>query len=120
MKTCKKSFGLKFQSLWLNVSEAKKRIAVQATTVQSAERSYAITRSRRQQGIGSQLELTDAELSLNQAKVNYLQAVYDYLVATANLEKHWAEPGAWQKNAKCALCHPKLQMSLSYAIMQGS
>lgn len=76
-----------------NVSEAKKRIAVQATTVQSAERSYAITRSRRQQGIGSQLELTDAELSLNQAKVNYLQAVYDYLVATANLEKALGRAG---------------------------
>lgn len=70
-----------------NLDEAKKRIAVQATTVQSAERSYAITRSRRQQGIGSQLELTDAELALNQAKVNYLQAVYDYLIAKANLEK---------------------------------
>ncbi|MFN3426759.1 MAG: TolC family protein [Candidatus Thermochlorobacter sp.] len=76
-----------------NVLEAKKRIAVQATTVQSAERSYAITRSRRQQGIGSQLELTDAELSLNQAKVNYLQAVYDYLVATANLEKALGRAG---------------------------
>lgn len=76
-----------------NVSEAKKRIAVQATTVQSAERSYAITRSRRQQGIGSQLELTDADLSLNQAKVNYLQAVYDYLVAVANLDKALGRAG---------------------------
>jgi outer membrane protein TolC len=73
--------------------EAKKRIAVQATTVQSAERSYALTRSRRKQGIGSQLELTDAELALNQAKVNYLQAVYDYLVAVANLEKALGRAG---------------------------
>jgi outer membrane protein len=76
-----------------NVMEAKKRIAVQATTVQSAERSYALTRSRRKQGIGSQLELTDAELALNQAKVNYLQAVYDYLVAVANLEKALGRAG---------------------------
>ncbi len=76
-----------------NVIEAKKRIAVQATTVQSAERSYALTRSRRIQGIGSQLELTDAELALNQAKVNYLQAVYDYLVAVANLEKALGRAG---------------------------
>ncbi len=69
------------------LNEATKRLQVQATTVQSAERSYNITRLRRAQGIGSALELTDAELALTQAKGNYLQAVYDYLVAKINLEK---------------------------------
>ncbi len=69
------------------IEEATKRLQVQATTVQSAERSYNITRLRRAQGIGSALELTDAELALTQAKGNYLQAVYDYLVAKINLEK---------------------------------
>jgi len=76
-----------------NVAEAQQRIEVQTKTVQSAERSYAITRSRRMQGIGSALELTDAELALNQAKGNYLQAVYDYLVAKANLEKSLGRAG---------------------------
>ncbi len=69
------------------LDETTKRLQVQATTVQSAERSYNITRLRRAQGIGSALELTDAELALTQAKGNYLQAVYDYLVAKINLEK---------------------------------
>lgn len=69
------------------VDEATKRLQVQVATVQSAERSYNITRLRRAQGIGSALELTDAELALTQAKGNYLQAVYDYLVAKINLEK---------------------------------
>jgi len=69
------------------LEETTKRLQVQATTVQSAERSYNITRLRRAQGIGSALELTDAELALTQAKGNYLQAVYDYLVAKINLEK---------------------------------
>ncbi len=69
------------------LEETTKRLQVQATTVQSAERSYTITRLRRAQGIGSALELTDAELALTQAKGNYLQAVYDYLIAKINLEK---------------------------------
>ncbi len=69
------------------LEETTKRLQVQATTVQSAERSYNITRLRRAQGIGSALELTDAELALTQAKGNYLQAVYDYLIAKINLEK---------------------------------
>lgn len=70
-----------------NVVEARKRIDVQSKTIAVAERSYRITMLRLREGIGSRLELTDAELQLDTAKTNYLQAVYDYLVATAELEK---------------------------------
>lgn len=70
-----------------NVVEAGKRIEVQSKTIAVAERSYRITMLRVREGIGSRLELTDAELQLDTAKTNYLQAVYDYLVASAELEK---------------------------------
>jgi outer membrane protein TolC len=70
-----------------NLAEARKRIEVQSKTISVAERSYRITRLRLREGIGSLLELTDAELQLNTAKTNYLQAVYDYLVASVELEK---------------------------------
>lgn len=70
-----------------NVIEARKRIDVQSKTIAVAERSYRITTLRLREGIGSRLELTDAELQLDTAKTNYLQAVYDYLIATAELEK---------------------------------
>jgi outer membrane protein TolC len=67
--------------------ETRKRIDVQSKTIAVAERSYRITRLRFREGIGSQLELTDSELQLNTAKNNYLQAVYDYLVASVEFEK---------------------------------
>ncbi|NTV67620.1 MAG: TolC family protein [Chlorobaculum sp.] len=70
-----------------NVIEARKRIDVQSKTIAVAERSYRITTLRLREGIGSRLELTDAELQLDTAKTNYLQAVYDYLVASAELER---------------------------------
>mgnify|MGYP001806100226 FL=1 len=70
-----------------NVIEARKRIDVQSKTIAVAERSYRITTLRLREGIGSRLELTDAEFQLDTAKTNYLQAVYDYLVASAELEK---------------------------------
>jgi outer membrane protein TolC len=70
-----------------NLVEARRRIDVQSKTIAVAERSYRITRLRLREGIGSRLELTDAELQLNTAKTNYLQAVYDYLVAAAEMEK---------------------------------
>ncbi|NTU53601.1 MAG: TolC family protein [Chlorobiaceae bacterium] len=70
-----------------NMVEARKRIDVQSKTIAVAERSYRITRLRLREGIGSRLELTDAELQLETARTNYLQAVYDYLIASAELEK---------------------------------
>jgi len=70
-----------------NLVEARRRIDIQFETISVAERSYRITRLRLREGIGSRLELADAELQLNTAKINYLQAVYDYLIASAELEK---------------------------------
>lgn len=72
--------------LW-NILEARKRIEVQNRTIAVAERSYRITMLRFREGIGSRLELRDAELQLDTAKINYLEAVYDYLVAAVELDK---------------------------------
>ncbi|NMW20739.1 MAG: TolC family protein [Chlorobiaceae bacterium] len=71
----------------LNFRESQKRIDVQSKTISVAERSYKISLLRFKEGIGSRLELTDAELQLNKAKTNYLQAVYDYLVASVQLDR---------------------------------
>ncbi len=70
-----------------NVEEARARITAQERTVQAAERSYKAVRSRHAQGLLRQIEVSDADLALAQAKTNYFQAVYDYLVAAADLDK---------------------------------
>lgn len=70
-----------------NFRESQQRIEVQSKTISVAERSYRISLLRFREGIGSRLELTDAELQLNKAKTNYLQAIYDYLVASVQLDK---------------------------------
>lgn len=67
--------------------EAQKRIEVQSKTISVAERSYRISQLRFREGIGSRLELNDAELQLNRAKTNYLQAVYDYMTASVQLDR---------------------------------
>ena len=70
-----------------DLDESRKRIEVQDRTIRTAERSYEITLLRFREGIGSQLELADAELQLNKAKTNYLQAVYDYLIARVECDR---------------------------------
>lgn len=70
-----------------SVEEARERITAQVRTVQAAERSYKAVRQRYTQGLIRQIEVSDADLALTQAKTNYFQAVYDYLVAAADLDK---------------------------------
>jgi len=72
---------------------ARKRIEVQSKTISVAERSYRISQLRFREGIGSRLELNDAELQLNKAKTNYLQAIYDYLVTSVQLDRALGRSG---------------------------
>ncbi|MCQ9639513.1 TolC family protein [Chryseobacterium sp. WG14] len=57
--------------------EANTQMDIQETTVQSAELNHRMMEDRFKNGLGSRLELTDAELALTQAKINYLNAVYN-------------------------------------------
>ncbi len=67
--------------------EAYQRAAAQRLAVGQAGRGYEIATAQYREGLGSQLELTDAEVALRQSEFNYAQAVYDYLVARAQLDE---------------------------------
>ena len=51
-----------------------------------AERGYQISVKRFNSGLGTQLEITDAQGALISSQVNYLQSVYDYLLNHARLD----------------------------------
>ncbi len=70
-----------------NIAEAEGRLASSGSTVQAAERSYEKTRSRWQQGLCKQIEVSDANIMLNQAKLDRLQAITDYIIAQTEFEK---------------------------------
>lgn len=69
------------------LDEARRRIESQTRTVEQAEKGYRIAVTRYQTGSGTQLEVNDADLALLQARVNRVQAIYDYAVAAADLEQ---------------------------------
>ncbi|MCB2205955.1 TolC family protein [bacterium] len=74
------------QNIRYRLEEAHRRIESQTQTVEQAEKGYRIATTRYQSGSGTQLEVNDADLALLQARVNRVQAVYDYSVAKADLE----------------------------------
>lgn len=60
------------------MTSAKRRIEAQKSTVTQAQRGYDISRIRYTEGTGSLLEINDAETSLSRAKVNSIQALFDF------------------------------------------
>ncbi len=77
--------GLKIQiqSAELRMAEAKKRIAGQEKNIEQAKKAVHIAQTRFSSGVGTQLELLDAQVAMTRAQTNYAQAIYDYLVAQA-------------------------------------
>lgn len=68
------------------LDQSRKRLDAQEKNVETAERGYRIVTTRFLANAATQLEVNDAQLALNQAKVNRIQAIYDYLVASADLD----------------------------------
>jgi outer membrane protein len=75
------------ETLWDQVGEARERAGGQRLAVRQANRGFEIASAQYREGLGSQLELTDSEVALRQSEFNYAQAVYDFLVAQANLDQ---------------------------------
>lgn len=69
------------------VEEARARAQAQRQAVSQARRGFEIASAQYREGIGSQLEVTDAEVALRQSEFNYAEAVYDYLAARARLDE---------------------------------
>lgn len=70
-----------------SIEEAHLRAVGQALAVRQAQRGFEIASAQYSEGLGSQLELTDAEVALRQSEFNYAQAVFDYLVARAQFDE---------------------------------
>jgi len=68
------------------MEDAKKRIIAQSETIKLAERGYELATISFKNGVLNQIDVLDAELTLNQTRLAYLQAIYDYLNAKADLE----------------------------------
>lgn len=86
-ETLKQSIYLDIQQAYLNLGVAEDSIANTLLTVQQATENFEIANGRYAAGVGNPIEVTDAEVSLTNAKTSHIQALYDYKVAQANLER---------------------------------
>ena len=72
---------------WLNVKEAWERAQSQESAISQARRALEATEIRYRAGQASLLEQNDATLALQQTRLLYANALHDYRVALAALER---------------------------------
>lgn len=74
------------ENVILRMETANKQIESTQANMKQAQRAYEISKIRFNEGVGSQLEMNDADLALRQASINYLNASYNFLSAQSEYE----------------------------------
>ncbi len=94
LKTAEASNDLVMQALILDVQqqefalqEASESIQASKKLVDQADEALRLANGRYNSGIGTALETTDAQVSLAAARITYIQALYNYNVSYARLER---------------------------------
>jgi len=83
----KESFNSELYAAKANLRNDLNILEVQEANLQLATEVYQIARIKYKEGIGSNLEVVNADASLVEAEINYLGALYDGLISKINLEK---------------------------------
>lgn len=82
------------QQAWSNLVEAGERIPAAALALRQAEENLEIASGRYSTGVGSPIEVTDAALVFINARTAHIQALTDYRIAEASLERATGQAGA--------------------------
>lgn len=81
-----RSITMEVQNGQINYTSALSRLDDRQETLNLAEQIYNTSRIKYKEGVGSSLEVTQAEQSLFQAQANYVSALYDLTVAKYDLK----------------------------------
>ena len=90
-KIIKDNVVLEVNSNYLNLVQSKDKIAVADESVRQAQENYRVTDETFKKGLALNSDLLDSEVALLQSNTNYIQALVDYELAKAQLEKSIGE-----------------------------
>lgn len=89
----KEYVSLQVKAKLLEIQKVESLLEAQERNVTLAEKAYSISVTRYKEGTGSQIEVQNADIALQQARVNRLQSVYEYVVATSELDELLGKSG---------------------------
>jgi outer membrane protein len=83
----RRSIELEVRQAYSGFLQAVELVEAQKKTVEQAEESVRLAEARFRAGTGTQLDVLSAQTALTEARSNESQALYDYNVANASLER---------------------------------
>jgi len=83
----KESFKLQNEQAKINLKNGFESLDVQSRNMDLAQEVLNVTKIKYLQGVGSNLEVVNAESDLKQAQNNYFSALYDVLISKVDLDK---------------------------------
>ena len=78
---------LEVKEAFLKLKEAEKNIVVAQKSIEQAEEGFRISQERYKEQVATSIEVLDAQTLLTQARTNYFNALSDYNLAKARLER---------------------------------
>lgn len=79
--------ALEVEQSYLRVVETQERIKATASAATAAKENLDLAQGRYQVGVGSIIEVTDAETLYTEAQINYVRTIYEYKIADAQLAR---------------------------------
>ncbi|HET9983985.1 MAG TPA: TolC family protein [Longimicrobiales bacterium] len=88
----RESVRMEYDQALGELKRAQTQVGAAQSTVAQAQRVYDLTEMRYREGLATQLDVSNARLSLQQAQLNQVQALHDVYVATARAERALGTP----------------------------
>lgn len=83
----RQEIALEVERSYLKLTDAGERIKATEAAVRAAKENLDLANGRYQVGVGSIIEITDAQTLHIDAETNHIQSIYDYKIAEAELAK---------------------------------
>ena len=87
----KNSIDLEIKQSTVNFRNALRSLSAQQSNMDLAGKVAQVTKVKYEQGVGSNIEVVDAENSLRQAQTNYYNALYDAMIAKVDIDKAYGK-----------------------------
>jgi outer membrane protein len=91
MKQMKSGIDLEIKSALASYQNAVKGMEAQKQNMELSAKISRVTKIKYEQGVGSNLEVLDAQSTLKESQINYYNAMYDAVVAKVNLDKAYGK-----------------------------
>lgn len=87
LKKTREGLATQLKETTLKIANQKEKLKAYTEAVSQAELAHSLANIRYTAGVGTQLEVIDAQVGVTRAKYNYLNGVYEYYLLISNLEK---------------------------------